>query len=131
MRSLFLLIVVFISGTSNAQLKFWNKDAGSNMPKFEVEYQTKTSIFVKVDNNIKPMYVFNKTAPQVYNGDGRTKYQMTAESEDKVAFRKFEISYTFYRQTNRYLGYIKATYTYKDKRPTKVFEEDFETVINP
>lgn len=123
--------MLLVSFNSNAQLKFWNKDASSNMPKFEVEYQTKTAIFVKVGQEIKPMYVFNKTAPQVYNGDGRTKYQMTAESEDKGAHIKFEISYTFYRQTNRYLGYIKATYTYKDKRPAKIVEEEFETVINP
>ena len=80
----------------NAQIKFWNKDAGSNMPKFEVEYQTKTTIFMKVGGEVKLLYVFNKTAPQVYNGDGRTKYQMTAETSDNVPNRKFEISYTFF-----------------------------------
>jgi hypothetical protein len=131
MKKIIILALLVFSFQANAQLKFWNKDAGSNMPKFEVEYQTKTTIFMKVGYEVKPLYVFNKTAPQVYNGDGRTKYQMTAETSDTIAKRKFEISYTFYRQTNRYLGYIKATFTYKDKRPTKVFEENFETVVNP
>lgn len=131
MKKIIILALLVVGFQANAQLKFWNKDAGSNMPKFEVEYQTKTTIFMKVGTEMKPMYVFNKTAPQVYNGDGRTKYQMTVETSDRVARRKFEISYTFYRQTNQYLGYIKATYIYKDKRPTKVFEENFETVINP
>lgn len=131
MIKIILIACLIFSFQVSAQLKFWNKDAGSNMPKFEVEYQTKTTIFMKVGYDVKPLYVFNKTAPQVYNGDGRTKYQMTVETSDNVAKRKFEISYTFYRQTNQYLGYIKATYVYKDKRPTKVFEEYFETVINP
>lgn len=131
MKKIIFIAFLIFSFQASAQLKFWNKDAGSNMPKFEVEYQTKTTIYMKVGYDIKPLYVFNKTAPQVYNGDGRTKYQMTVETSDNIATRKFEISYTFYRQTNRYLGYIKATYTYKDKRPTKVFEENFETLVNP
>lgn len=131
MKKLIFIAFLIFNFQANAQLKFWNKDAGSNMPKFEVEYQTKTTIYMKVGYDIKPLYVFNKTAPQVYNGDGRTKYQMTVETTDNTAKRKFEISYTFYRQTNRYLGYIKATYIYKDKRPTKVFEENFETIVNP
>lgn len=116
---------------TNAQLKFWNKNSSSNMPKFEVEYQAKTTIYIKVGYDTKPLYAFNKTALQVYNADGKTKYQMTVETSDNIAVRIFEISYTFYRQTNRYLGFIKATYVYKDKRPTKVLEEYFETVVNP
>ncbi len=132
MKKIILIVFFVFSSQINAQIKFWNTDAGSNMPKFEVEYQTKTTIFMKVGYDVKPLYVFNKTAPQVYNGDGRTKYQMTVETTDNIAKRKFEISYTFYRQTNSYLGYIKATYSYKDqRRPTKVFEENFETVVNP
>ena len=131
MRTLFFLLMLLLGLQATAQLKFWNKNPTSNMPKFEVEYQSKTTIFMKVGYDIKPLYVFNKTAPQVYNGDGRTKYQMTVETSDNFAVKKFEISYTFYRQTNRYLGYIKATYVFKDKRPTKVFEENFETAVNP
>ena len=131
MRTLFFFTLLLLGLQANAQLKFWNKNPTSNMPKFEVEYQNKTTIFMKVGYDTKPLYVFNKTAPQVYNGDGRTKYQMNVETSDNIAVRKFEISYTFYRQTNRYLGYIKSTYIYKDKRPTKVVEENFETVVNP
>ena len=130
MKKIILIAFLVFSFQGNSQIKFWNKDASSNIPKFEVEYQTKTTIFMKVGYDVKPLYVFNKTAPQVYNGDGRTKYQMTVETNDNIAKIKFEISYTFYRQTNRYLGYIKATYTYNDKRPTKVFEENFETLVN-
>ena len=130
MKKIILIVFLVFSFQGNSQIKFWNKNASSNMPKFEVEYQTKTTIFMKVGYDVKPLYVFNKTAPQVYNGDGRTKYQMTVETNDNIAKRKFEISYTFYRQTNRYLSYIKATYTYNDKRPTKVFEENFETFVN-
>ena len=101
------------------------------MPKFEVVWGEKTTIFSKVGGDVKPLYVFNKTAQQTFNGDGRTKYQMTVTSTDNVAKRTFQISYTHHRQTNNYLGYIKATYVYHDKRPTKVLEEYFETVKNP
>lgn len=131
MKKIILIAFLIFGYQVNAQLKFWNTNPSSNMPKFEVEYQSKTTIFMKVGYETKPLYVFNKTAPQVYNGDGKTKYQMTVQVSDNSAVKKFEISYTFYRQTNQYLGYIKATYDFKDKRPTKVFEENFETVINP
>lgn len=127
----FLIIFLLLGLTTQAQIKFWNTNPTSNMPKFEVVWGEKTTIFSKVGGDVKPLYVFNKTAQQTFNGDGRTKYQMTVTSTDKVAKRTFEISYTHHRQTNNYLGYIKATYVYFDKRPTKVFEEYFETVKNP
>lgn len=126
-----LLLLLLICFQTQAQIKFWNTNPTSNMPLFEVEWGKKTTIHTKVGMETKPMYVFNKTAVQTFNGDARTKYQMTVESTDNVAKRKFEISYTHYRQTNSYLGYIKATYVYHDKRPTKTFEEYFETVKNP
>ena len=127
----FLIIFLLLGLTTQAQIKFWNTNPTSNMPKFEVVWGTKTTIFSKVGGDVKPLYVFNKTAQQTFNGDGRTKYQMTVISNDNVAKRTFQISYTHHRQTNNYLGYIKATYVYFDKRPTKVFEEYFETVKNP
>ena len=127
----FLIIFLLLGLTTQAQIKFWNTNPTSNMPKFEVVWGTKTTIFSKVGGDVKPLYVFNKTAQQTFNGDGRTKYQMTVTSTDNVAKRTFQISYTHHRQTNNYLGYIKATYVYFDKRPTKVFEEYFETVKNP
>ncbi|HQV34944.1 MAG: hypothetical protein KA215_02060 [Flavobacterium sp.] len=128
----YLLIFFLLIGlTTQAQIKFWNTDPVSNMPKFEVVWGEKTTIFSKVGGDVKPLYVFNKTAQQTFNGDGRTKYQMTVTSTDNVAKRTFQISYTHHRQTNNYLGYIKATYVYHDKRPTKVLEEYFETVKNP
>lgn len=126
-----LVFILLMSYTTQAQLKFWNTNPTSNMPKFEVIWGEKTTIFSKVGNEVKPLYAFNKTAQQTFNGDGRTKYQMTVSSTDNVAKRTFEISYTHHRQTNNYLGYIKATYVYHDKRPTKVLEEYFETVKNP
>lgn len=124
----FLLFFFFIGITAQSQIKFWNTNPTSNMPKFEVVWGEKTTIFSKVGYDVKPLYVFNKTAQQTFNGDGRTKYQMTVSSSDAVAKRTFEISYTHHRQTNIYLGYIKATYVYHDKRPTKILEEYFETV---
>ena len=127
----YLIFFLLLGLTTQAQIKFWNTDPTSNMPKFEVVWGEKTTIFSKVGGEVKPLYVFNKTAQQTFNGDGRTKYQMTVTSTDNVAKRTFQISYTHHRQTNNYLGYIKATYLYHDKRPTKVFEEYFETVKNP
>ena len=127
----YLIFFLLLGLTTQAQIKFWNTDPTSNMPKFEVVWGEKTTIFSKVGGEVKPLYVFNKTAQQTFNGDGRTKYQMTVTSTDNVAKRTFQISYTHHRQTNNYLGYIKATYVYHDKRPTKVFEEYFETVKNP
>lgn len=127
----YLIFFLLLGLTTQAQIKFWNTDPVSNMPKFEVVWNEKTTIFSKVGGDVKPLYVFNKTAQQTFNGDGRTKYQMTVTSTDNVAKRTFQISYTHHRQTNNYLGYIKATYVYHDKRPTKVFEEYFETVKNP
>jgi hypothetical protein len=126
-----LLLLLLVCFQTQAQIKFWNTNPTSNMPLFEVFWGEKTIIHTKVGNEVKPLYVFNKTAQQVYNGDGRTKYAMTVQTTDRVAKRTFEISYTHYRQTNYYLGYIKATYVYHDKRPTKIFEENFETVKNP
>lgn len=131
MKKIFLMIALFLSICSHAQLQFWNTNSTSNMPLFEVKWGEKTTIYSKVGYETKPTYVFNKVAPQVYNGDGKTKFKMTVESVDNVAKRIFEISYTHYRQTNYYLGYIKATYIYHDKRPTKVLEEHYETVKNP
>ncbi|WP_396152333.1 hypothetical protein [Flavobacterium sp.] len=127
----YLIFFLLLGLTTQAQIKFWNTDPASTMPKFEVVWNEKTTIFSKVGGDVKPLYVFNKTAQQTFNGDGRTKYQMTVTSTDNVAKRTFQISYTHHRQTNNYLGYIKATYVYHDKRPTKVFEEYFETVKNP
>lgn len=127
----YLIFFLLLGLTTQAQIKFWNTDPASTMPKFEVVWNEKTTIFSKVGGDVKPLYVFNKTAQQTFNGDGRTKYQMTVTSTDNVAKRTFQISYTHHRQTNNYLGYIKATYLYHDKRPTKVFEEYFETVKNP
>jgi hypothetical protein len=127
----YLIFFLLLGLTTQAQIKFWNTDPASTMPKFEVVWGEKTTIFSKVGGDVKPFYVFNKTAQQTFNGDGRTKYQMTVTSTDNVAKRTFQISYTHHRQTNNYLGYIKATYVYHDKRPTKVLEEYFETVKNP
>jgi len=125
-----IILLLFICLKSQAQIQFWNTNSSSNIPLFEVEWNKKTTIYTKVGKETKPMYVFNKTATQTLNGDGKTKYQMTVESSDNIAKRIFEISYTHYRQTNIYLGYIKATYVYHDKRPTKIVEEKFETLKN-
>lgn len=126
-----MIIAFLFCWNANAQLQFWNTNPTSNMPLFEVKWGEKTAIHTKVGYEVKSTYVFNQTAQQVFNGDGKTKYKMTVQTTDKVAKRTFEISYTHYRQTNSYLGYIKATYVYHDKRPTKVLEENFETVKNP
>ncbi len=126
-----ILMAILFCWNANAQLQFWNTNPTSNMPLFEVKWGEKTTIHTKVGYKVKPTYVFNQTAQQVFNGDGRTKYKMTVQSSDNVAKRTFEISYTHYRQTNSYLGNIKATYVYHDKRPTKVLEENFETVKKP
>ena len=131
MKKTFFLLVFIFGFQVNAQLTFWNIDANSNIPKFEVEQNAKTIVFSKIGNNVKPLYTFNKTAPQIHNGDGRTKYQMTVETSDSNGKIKFEINYTFYRQTNCYLGNIKTTYTYLDKRPTKIKEDNFETKTIP
>lgn len=131
MRITLLIITLFFALSSQAQLQFWNTNPTSNMPLFEVKWGEKTTIHTKVGYEVKPTFVFNQTAQQVFNGDGRTKYKMTVQSSDKVAKRTFEISYTHYRQTNYYLGYIKATYIYHDKRPQKVLVENFETVKKP
>lgn len=130
MKKLVLVICLLIFVKSTAQLQFWNTNPTSNMPLFEVKWGEKTTIHTKAGFEVKPTYVFNQTPKQVFNSDGRTKYKMTVQTSDNVAKRTFEISYTHYRQTNSYLGYIKATYVYHDKRPTKVLEENFETVKN-
>jgi hypothetical protein len=125
------LVLFLITLSAQAQIKFWNTNPTSNFPMFVVNWGEKTTIYTKVNTETKPMYMFNKTGIQTFNGDGRTKYEITLESTDKVAKRTFKISYTHYRQTNNYLGYIKATFVYFDKRPTKVYEEYYETVENP
>ncbi|UPQ80793.1 hypothetical protein M0M57_08120 [Flavobacterium azooxidireducens] len=129
MRIVFLLLIFSLK--SQAQLQFWNTNLSSTIPLFEVEMGKKTIIHTKIGKETKPTFVFYKTAQQTFNRDGKTKYEMTVESSDNVAKRKFEISYTHYRQTNHYLGFIKITYNYHDKRPTTIFEENFNTITNP
>lgn len=67
--------------------------------------------------------------PEIYDSqDTKSRYKMTKTSSDKIALRKYEINYTLFRQTQKYTAFIKYTIDFHDKRPTKVFNEYFNSL---
>ncbi len=108
------------------QLIFTNKDATSpNIPKFEV-INGRTSIYAKVGGSTSLFQSWNKVPILISSQDNINTYKLTVYKTDVAANRTYEISYSLQLVNNNYQGYIKSIYKYKDKRPTKIFEEYFD-----
>jgi hypothetical protein len=109
-------------GFSTSAQVFINRNPNSNLPKFVIQ-DGKTYIYDKVGGKTELGFTFNEV-PLIYdNSDGRTRAKMTATTSDKIAKRTFVITYTLYRQTQKYSAGIEYTIDFHDKRPTKVLNE--------
>lgn len=123
MRKIAIIVLLFFSFSVSAQI-FKNRNSNSNVPKFIIE-NGKTYIYHKVGGKTELGFTFNEV-PQVFDyGDGRTRAKMTVSTTDKVAKRTFVISYTLYRQTQKYGAAIEYTIDFHDKRATKVLKEEY------
>lgn len=123
-----LFIVVLMSGfLSQAQLVFKNRNPNGSLPKFIIS-QNETAIYNKLGGKINLFHTFDRE-PQIYdNADGRSRAKMTVSFSDNVARRTFVVTYTLYRQTQKYTAGIEYTIDFHDKRPTKVFNEYFDSI---
>jgi hypothetical protein len=121
MKNIVFLFFILIGFSTSAQV-FINRDANSNLPKFVIQ-NGKTYIYHKVGGKTELGFTFNEV-PFIYDtADGRYRAKMTVTTSDKVAKRTFVISYTLYRQTQKYGAGIEYTIDFHDKRPTKVLNE--------
>lgn len=117
-----LLYVLFLYGFSASAQVFTNRNTNSNLPKFVIQ-NGKTMIYHKVGGKTELGFTFNEV-PFIYDtADGRYRAKMTVTTSDKVAKRTFVITYTLYRQTQKYGAGIEYTIDFHDKRPTKVLNE--------
>ncbi|VXB34156.1 conserved exported hypothetical protein [Flavobacterium sp. 9AF] len=124
MKNIVFIVLLFFSCKISAQI-FTNRDSNSTVPKFTIE-NGKTHIYHKVGGKTELGFTFNEV-PQVFDyGDGRTRAKMTVTVTDKVAKRTFVITYTLFRQTQKYGAGIEYTIDFHDKRPTKVLNEYFD-----
>ena len=122
MPSLFFLLVAF---TVNAQLVFKNANVEkSNISKFSVS-QEETKLFKTIDNKETLVATWNQTPSNTTNNEGQNKYKLIVFQQDKEVKITYEIHYSLYRKTNKHIGYIKSTFHYLDKRPTKITEDYF------
>ena len=125
MKLLYLSFLLLMSMNANAQLVFKNSNPNANnISKFMVS-QTKTEIFAIVNNKEILFGSWDKVPTNSSSEEGQNQYKIIVTKEDKVAKRIYEIQYSLYRKTNKYVGYIRSTFVYFDKRPTKIIEDYF------
>jgi hypothetical protein len=127
MKKTILLVFLLCGFLTQAQLVFKNRDANGSLPKFTVN-QNQTEIYAVIGGKISLFHTFDQEPALYDNLDGRSRYRMTKTFSDKVAFRTFEITYTLYRQTQKYTAGIKYTIDFHDKRPTKILENYYDSL---
>lgn len=126
MNRFICMFLLFANIVCNAQLVFKNRDDQASIPKFIIK-NGETEIYNRVGGKVDLFHVFDQ-APALYdNRDGKSRYRMTKIFSDNVAKRTFEITYTLYRQTQKFTANIKYTIEFHDKRPTKVLENYFDS----
>lgn len=126
MKRFIFIFLLFTTIDLNAQLVFNNRDVQDSIPKFIIK-NSKTEIYNTVGGKVDLFCVFDQV-PELYdNRDGKSRYRMTGTVSDNVAKRTFEITYTLYRQTQKFTANIKYTIEFHDKRPTTVLENYFES----
>lgn len=127
MKKTLVTLTLLLGFFAQAQLVFKNRNPTGSLPKFTIS-QNETAIYNKLGGKINLFHTFDQE-PQIYdNADGRTRAKMTVSFSDSVAKRTFVITYTLYRQTQKYTAGIIYTIDFHDKRPTKVFEEYFDSI---
>jgi hypothetical protein len=127
MKKIFLALLLCCGLFANAQIVFKNRDPKGALPKFIIK-NGETEIYGKLGGKPHVLELFDQV-PELYdNMDGRSRYRMTKTSNDNIARKTYEISYTLDRQTQKYGGGIIYTIDFHDKRPTKVFKEYFDSI---
>lgn len=127
MKNIFIMLLFTCGMVAQAQLVFKNRNPNGSLPKFTIS-QNETTIYNKLGGKINLFHTFDRE-PQIYdNADGRSRAKMTVSFSDNVAKRTFVVTYTLYRQTQKYTAGIEYTIDFHDKRPTKVFNEYFDSI---
>lgn len=127
MKKIILIFLLFTSILAHAQIVFKNRDPKGSLPQFIIK-NGKTEIYNKLGGKVNLIKAFEQV-PQIYdNLDGRSRAKMMVSVSDNVAKRTFVVTYTLYRQTQKYAAGIEYTIDFHDKRPNKVFNEYFDSI---
>ena len=128
MKSFFftLLMVVGLTTLSYSQnLVFVNVQSNATTPRFEIQ-NGKTLLFGMVGTEMKLTNTWNQVPKLISSEDKLDKYSGVFTNDDRIASRKYEISYNREWGTNRYTAFMVTTIDFKDSRPTKVLEHRFK-----
>lgn len=121
----FIILFLFMSVTVNAQLVFKNSNSKVNgITKFIVS-QNETQLYSFSDSKELLIANWNKVPINIKSKEDQNQFKMIVTKVDKEAKITYEIQYSLYRKTNKYVGYIKATFVYSDKNTTKITEDYF------
>ncbi|MDX1364311.1 MAG: hypothetical protein R3243_08850 [Arenibacter latericius] len=124
-----IIMLSLISMNLSGQMHFINNDNDGSFPKIEIN-NTTTTLFAKIGDNTKPWLHWNEVPKNIESGKGHSKFKMIVYNNDGIANRTFEISYTipYGQDSTAPTAYIKASYLYRDKRPSKILEEHFTLI---
>lgn len=125
-----LFVLLLIALNTQAQVILRNNDSNGYFPKIVIN-NTRTDLYTKKGGNTILWLNWEKV-PKLYencSSYGRC-FEMKVYSSDNVADRTFYFKYhvDFREQRNLHptpYGFMKATYVYKDGRPTKSILENF------
>lgn len=123
MKTLLLFLLSF--SIANAQLVFKNSNFNSNSISKFIVSQNETQLYSFSDNKELMIANWNKVPINTKSKEVQNQFKMIVTKVDKEVRIKYEIQYSLYRKTNKYVGYIKTTYVYPDKKPTKTTEDYF------
>jgi len=127
-----LVFLLFTLGV-NAQIILKNKHIKGNFPKIIVG-KTRTSLYDRTSTGTRLWLFWDQVPKKDQNcKDYGHCYHMTVHSSDNLANRTFYIKYSIPFKEPRYenpiaTGVMKATFVYKDGRPTKTITEYFTEV---
>ena len=124
MKTWITVFALFLGLSAQAQLTFLNNKQEANSTKFEIK-DGKTYLYVRKGYEVVVGHSWSKVPVLYDSADRMSKYKMTVTSRDNVANRTFEFHYTLYRDTQKYVGYLKQTIDFHDSRATKVVEDNF------
>ncbi len=125
-----ILVFLLFAMNTQAQVTLKNKDSKGNFPKIVIG-KTRTSLYDKTSTGTRLWLFWDQVPIKDANcKDYGHCYHMTVRSSDNVANRTFYIKYSKPFKEQRYenpifTGIMKATFVYKDGRPTKTVTEYF------
>jgi hypothetical protein len=129
MKNSFLaFILIFIMQNMHAQssqLIFKANNPNSNSPKLQINTTTKKTILTLKSGSSTIDYTWNQVPKMTSDEDRVNTYQMVVTKSDKVAKRTFTISYSYTRDNQAYLAYVKHEIDFHDSRSTKIDEYNY------